>query len=255
MSSLTLHNVTIGYDRKVVASGIDATMQTGRLICLIGMNGSGKSTLMRTMAAFQQPLTGTIMLQSATAEGGAAEAAEEAQSVASMSPAERARLIGVVLTHHMDLQNMSVREMVNMGRMPYTGFWGSLSHDDADIVQRAIEQVAITNLADRQMQTLSDGERQKVMIAKAIAQQTPFIFLDEPTAFLDYPSKVDTMLLLQQLCHDAAEEERKSILISTHDLDVALKYCDEIWMMKDGHLLIGNRESLNAEIAQFMRLQ
>lgn len=234
MSNILLNKVSIGYGTKVVASGLDGLLEEGKLTCLIGRNGAGKSTLMRTMTAFQPPLSGSIMIGD--------------REVSSLTPKERARLIGIVLTEKPDVENMLVGEMVAMGRQPYTGFWGGMTKEDDAIVAEALRKVGMTEFRQRRMQTLSDGERQKVMIAKALAQQTPFIFLDEPTAFLDYPSKVDTMTMLLRLCHD----ERKAVLISTHDLDVALRHCDRIWMMKDARLLTGTAESLAKEIADFM---
>ena len=129
------------------------------------------------------------------------------------------RLIGIVLTEKPDVQNMTIEELVGMGRSPYTGFWGTLDDEDKKIVGEAIQLVGIENLQGRMVHTLSDGERQKVMIAKALAQQTPIIYLDEPTAFLDFPSKVETMQLLRRL----ALEEQKTIFLSTHDVELSLQ--------------------------------
>jgi iron complex transport system ATP-binding protein len=149
----------------------------------------------------------------------------------------------VVLTEKPDVRNMSVRELVSLGRSPYTGFWGTCSADDLLIVDRALAQVGIGQLAARMVDTLSDGERQKVMIAKALAQQTSIIFLDEPTAFLDYPSKVETLLLLRRI----GREAQKTIFLSTHDLELALQVADRLWLMDDATgLSIGTP----AELAQ-----
>lgn len=234
MQNIILNKVSIGYGTKVVASGLEGLLREGELTCLIGRNGAGKSTLMRTMTAFQDALEGSITIGE--------------RDVTTLSAKERARLIGIVLTEKPEVENMSVGDMVAMGRQPYTGFWGGLSEDDEQIVIRSLGMVGMTEFHSRRMQTLSDGERQKVMIAKALAQQTPFLFLDEPTAFLDYPSKVDTMTMLLRLCH----EERKAVLISTHDLDVALRFCDQVWMMDNGMLLTGTAEELSQEIKDFM---
>lgn len=232
---LTLNDVTIGYGDKAIATGISASINSGTLTCLIGCNGAGKSTLMRTIGHFQPALGGTLLIDN--------------KDISSISPADCARLIGVVLTSRTEVQNMTVREMTAMGRAPYSGFWGRLSDEDHSIIDSAMSDTGIQQFAQRMIHTLSDGERQKVMIAKALAQQTPLLLLDEPTAFLDYPSKVDTMLMLQRLCH----EQQKAVLISTHDLDIALKYCDQIWMMQDGKLLVGTKESLSQHISAFMR--
>ena len=133
-----------------------------------------------------------------------------------------------MLTSKPDIQNMSAREMVALGRSPYTGFWGSLGDEDNRIVDKALEMVGISELGNRMIDTLSDGERQKVMIAKALAQQTPVIYLDEPTAFLDFPSKVEMMRLLRSL----ARETGKIIFLSTHDVSMALQIADNVWLME-----------------------
>lgn len=211
----------------MVAGQLRATLSEGELVCLIGRNGAGKSTLLRTLAAFQSPLAGRITI---TTEGDTLDITAGETSNARLS-----RIIGVVLTERPDLQNMTVFDLAALGRSPYTGFFGKLSDADRAIVSDSLRMVGMTAFSDRMVNTLSDGERQKVMIAKALAQQTPFIFLDEPTAFLDYPSKIDTMLMLQRLCHS----QRKAVLISTHDLDIALRYCDSVWHMKDGVLQTG----------------
>ena len=141
------------------------------------------------------------------------------------SDKELSRKIGVVLTEKPDVKNMTVRELVSLGRSPYTGFWGTYSKEDLRIVDEAIAVVGIESLSSRMVHTLSDGERQKVMIAKALAQQTPVIFLDEPTAFLDYPSKVEVLQLLRRISRE------KTIFLSTHDVELALQLADTIWLM------------------------
>ena len=135
---------------------------------------------------------------------------------------------------------MSVRELVALGRSPYTGFWGTLHNEDWQIVDEAIDAVRIGVLRERMVNTLSDGERQKVMIAKALAQQTPIIFLDEPTAFLDFPSKVEMMQLLRRL----AREAQKTIFLSTHDFELALQVADKLWLMETGGVSIGSPKEL-----------
>ena len=136
---------------------------------------------------------------------------------------------------------MTVTELVGLGRSPYTGFWGTLQKEDKEIVDRSISLVGITALKDRMIQTLSDGERQKVMIAKALAQETPVIYLDEPTAFLDYPSKVEMMQLLHQL----SRKTDKTIFLSTHDLELALQIADCLWLMdRSEGLSIGTPKEL-----------
>ena len=194
--TIQLRDLSIGYQTKhsvkTVAEGISGNIRSGELTCLLGANGVGKSTLLRTLSAFQPAIKGDIFI-STNEEGG------RSKEISSLSDKELSKLIGVVLTEKPDVKNMSVRELVSLGRSPYTGFWGTYTDEDLRIVDEAIEMVGITDLNRRPVHTLSDGERQKVMIAKALAQQTPVIFLDEPTAFLDYPSKVEVLQLLRRI--------------------------------------------------------
>ena len=210
-----------------MASDINATIRQGELTCLLGPNGVGKSTLLRTLAAFQPALGGTI------SHGNIAD-------ISQLSPAQLSRLISVVLTEKPDVRNMTVKEMVALGRSPYTGFWGRLTDDDEVIVSESIRQVGITSLQRRRIETLSDGERQKVMITKALAQHTPIIYLDEPTAFLDYPSKVEVMKLLHRLAHTT----ERVIFMSTHDLELALQLADNLWLMQANNLTVGTPQEL-----------
>ena len=236
MSSETirLSNLSIGYRSKngtrVVATGINAAIRSGELTCLLGANGVGKSTLLRTLAAFQPKLDGEVLI--------------EGQEITTFNDKELSRMIGVVLTEKPDIRNMSVRELVALGRSPYTGFWGTLHEEDWQVVDEAIHAVRIEPLRERMIHTLSDGERQKVMIAKALAQQTPVIYLDEPTAFLDFPSKVEMMQLLRQL----AQTQQKTIFLSTHDFELALQVADTLWLMEKDesgtHLNIGTSQEL-----------
>ena len=160
-----------------------------------------------------------------------------------LRPSRLSRIISIVLTSRPDARNMTVEELVALGRAPYTGFWGRLSSDDRLIVRQSIESVGIAPMAERRVCSLSDGEMQKVMIAKSLAQQTPVILLDEPTAFLDFPGKIDLMLLLQRLAH----EERKTILLSTHDLETALQTADRLWLLANGALHDGTPHELAAQ--------
>lgn len=228
---IRIENLSIGYlqkdHAKTVASGFTATLNGGELTCLIGANGVGKSTLLRTLSAFQPKLGGNIYVNN--------------KELSQYSDKELARVIGVVLTKRPHIANMTVTEMVGLGRSPYTGFWGTLSNEDMVIVNEAISLVGINDLAPRMIQTLSDGEKQKVMIAKALAQQTPVIYLDEPTAFLDFPSKVEMMQLLLRL----SRETGKTIFLSTHDLELALQIADKLWLMdKTEGLTVGTPREL-----------
>lgn len=215
---ITLKNLVVGYPdgrhTRQLNHAANEEAHDGMLTCLIGANGAGKSTLLRTIAGFLLPLEGTVLL------GG--------DDVRALSPRQRAERMAVVLTDRPDVMCTTVWEMVATGRAPFTGFWGRLSGKDRDIVTRSLRLVGIEWMADRTVASLSDGERQKVMIAKALAQQTPIILLDEPTAFLDYPSRVEVMQLLLNIAH----EEHKTVLLSTHDLDLALQTADRIWLFE-----------------------
>lgn len=159
----------------------------------------------------------------------------------SYSRGERARQIAVVLTQKVEAPQLLAEEVVALGRLPYTNLMGSLNTADLEVVSQAIALAGIEHLRQRRMGSLSDGERQRVMLAKALAQETPFILMDEPTAFLDYPSRTETFMLLRKLAH----EEQKSILLSTHDLDLALKCCDHIWLLDKGTLTTGSPQDFS----------
>lgn len=222
--TIELKNVTIGYKTRnktvVVASDINGSFRAGELVSLIGRNGCGKSTLLRTLAGFQSMLGGSIL--------------QEGREIQEYSIKERAHVLSIVTPHIKPVPDMTVNDMVAMGRSPYTGFWGKLSEEDKEIITNSIRMVGMENLRDRMVVTLSDGERQKAMIAKAIAQETPIIVLDEPTSFLDYPSKVKTMQLLSELAYDC----NKTIIVSTHDLEQALQFSDRIWFLDEAGKLI-----------------
>ncbi len=232
--TIKIQDLSIGYvdkkEVKVVANHITATIFSGELTCLLGANGVGKSTLLRTLSAFQPKLGGKIFI--------------EGKEISEFTDKQLSRVISVVLTEKPDIRNMTVEELVGLGRSPYTGFWGTLAKDDKVVVNNAIRLVGIESLQGRMIQTLSDGERQKVMIAKALAQDTPVIYLDEPTAFLDYPSKVEMMQLLYKL----SRETDKTIFLSTHDLELALQIADKLWLMdKKKGVRIGAPEDLSLD--------
>lgn len=233
-------NLDTGYHSKkditVITRGVNASLFSGELTCLLGPNGAGKSTLLKTLTAFVPKIKGEIII--------------EHKPLDTYSDAELSKVIGVVLTEKLSINNMSVEELVGMGRSPYTGFWGHMSENDRRIVAESISLVGIDNLSGRMLQTLSDGERQKVMIAKTLSQETPIIFLDEPTAFLDYPSKVEIMQLLQRL----AREKGKTVFLSTHDLELALQIADKVWLLDKPHgVAIGTPEdlALNGDMSRY----
>jgi iron complex transport system ATP-binding protein len=215
--TIDIKNLSIGYSVKkntrTVAKDITSAVFSGELTCLLGANGIGKSTLLRTLSAFQPKLAGDIVIQG--------------REIEKYSEKELATVISIVLTEKPDIRNMTVYELISLGRTPYTGFWGTLDEEDKKTVENALAWVKIGNLSHREVYTLSDGERQKVMIAKALAQETPVMLLDEPTAFLDFPSKVEIM----QLLHVLSRRANKTIFLSTHDLELALQVADKIWLM------------------------
>ncbi|MBQ6189548.1 MAG: ABC transporter ATP-binding protein [Bacteroidaceae bacterium] len=231
---VVLDALVIGYPGNKVAGPMTACLHAGELCCLLGANGAGKSTLLRTLAAFQPALSGEMWIGE--------------RKLTEIPPRQLSTMIGIVLTERIRTGGITVRDMVEMGRSPYTNFWGRLKEEDNREVDEAMQQVGITQFADRQISTLSDGERQKVMIAKALAQGTPIILLDEPTAFLDFPSKVEIMLLLSRLAHEMG----KTIFLSTHDLDLALQTSDCLWLMgRNLPLAVGTPRELASELPRY----
>ncbi|WP_016951156.1 ABC transporter ATP-binding protein [Anabaena sp. PCC 7108] len=231
-SILTTHNLTIGYKTsqktiRNVAANISTSLQAGELVCLLGANGAGKSTLLRTLAGMQPPIAGEVKLLK--------------DDIYKLPPQELAKRLSLVLTEKIDVGMLSAYALVTMGRYPYTDWWGRLSSEDEDIINWAIKSVGAVNLAQRNVCELSDGERQKIMIARALAQSPIVMLLDEPTAFLDLPRRVEIMQLLRQLVRDT----NQAILLSTHDLDLALRLADKIWLLgNNGILHVGAPEDL-----------
>lgn len=238
---LTTNNLSIGYPLKgggknILHLNINFFLDGGEVNCLLGPNGSGKSTLIRTLCGLQKPLSGNVVING--------------KRVDKTPAAALARQVSVVLTGQVETANMTVFALVAYGRSPYTGFFGKLSSTDHKIVTKALNDIGIEHLQHRKFETLSDGERQKVMIAKSLAQQTPLIVLDEPTAFLDFPGKVEIMQLLRK----AAWKHRKAVLLSTHDINLAIQFADRMWLMgKDRPVENGVPEdlALDGKIAAF----
>jgi len=242
ISGVELRNLSVGYktrnSSKPVFENFCATLHGGELTCLLGANGVGKSTLLRTLCGFLPKLAGEIEIFGKTIDA--------------YSDKELARTVGVVLTERPNVGDLSVSELIGLGRSPYTGFWGRLNSVDEAVVKNVIARIKIEELADRQVLTLSDGEWQKVMIAKTLAQETPLICLDEPTAFLDFPSKVEIMRLLR----DLTRKSGKTVFLSTHDLELALQIADTLWLMdKKTGMTVGtpNELRLNGSIENFFR--
>ena len=218
---ITAHDLHIGYrtgkQEKTVHEHLNFQLHAGELTCLLGANGTGKSTLLRTLSASQPTLGGELNILG--------------KPLAEYTEKERSRTIGVVLTDKTFAGGLSVYELVGLGRQPHTGFFGRLSKEDKRIIQEAMENVGIAHKARSYTAELSDGERQKVMIAKALVQECPLILLDEPTAFLDVVSRIEIMNLLHRL----AVEQQKAILLSTHDIEQALVLSDKLWLLSKEH--------------------
>lgn len=235
---LATTRLRVGYKGKrgetSIAETSELSVSPGEFICLLGPNGVGKSTLIRTLAGIQAPLHGSIRLQGTPFDR--------------LSPRERARGIGVVLTESLPIGMMDAYSLVALGRHPYTGWLGTLNQVDRDRIDWAFKSVNATGLERRRIVELSDGERQKISIARALAQETPLILLDEPTAFLDLPSRIEIIATLRNLAH----QERIGVLMSSHELDLALRYADYLWVFTDEKKLVkGYPEelALNGQIA------
>lgn len=228
---LTTHGLAIGYregaGEKVIGAGIEVALHAGELVCLLGPNGAGKSTLLRTLAGMQPALGGQVRLLG--------------RDVRELRPRELARRLSVVLTDRISAGGMLAYDLVALGRYPHTGWMGQLRERDRAVIGWAIRAAGAEALAGRPVGELSDGERQKVMIARALAQEPAAVLLDEPTAFLDLPHRVEAMRTLRDLARQAGQ----AILLSTHDLDLALRSADRIWLMASGQpLRIGAPEDL-----------
>ena len=215
--TIELRHLRTGYTERrrsvVISPDLSLSIRPGEIVMLMGPNGSGKSTLMHTMAGLLPPLAGEVQLGE--------------KPLSSLTMKEVARQLSLVLTERIPAGNMDVWEVVTIGRYPYTGFRGVLSAEDKRICEEALDTCRLTELRERIFDTLSDGEKQRVMIARALAQETPLILLDEPTAHLDLPSRLEVTTMLRTLAHKLG----KSILISTHELDLALGWADTIWLL------------------------
>jgi len=221
---------------KTVHDGLDLQLYKGELTCLLGLNGAGKSTLLRTVCGFLPALGGEIRINGRMFP----EYSQDALS----------RIIGVVLTENINAGGLTVNELVSLGRHPYTGFFGRLSAGDRLIVKESVAAVGMSDKSNEYVSELSDGERQKIMIAKTLAQQCPVIILDEPTAFLDVTSRIEIMSLL----HNLASQQGKTVLMSTHDLDLAIQMSDCLWLQeKSRNMVCGTPEDLilNGSFATF----
>ena len=224
MEVLKTTDLHIGYKSKAILPPINVSLSEGSMIALIGPNGAGKSTLFKTLTSHIKPISGSIELFG--------------KRLSEYSAKEKASMIGLVLTERPDDMFLKVYDVVASGRCPYTNFFGKIEKEDENIIQESLDIIGINSLKYRYFSTLSDGEKQKVMIAKTIAQNTPIIFMDEPTAFIDYPSKIELFSLMKML----TKERKKTIIFSSHDLELLLRYTDDIWMISKGKELISGKK-------------
>jgi iron complex transport system ATP-binding protein len=217
--------LVIGY-RAPLTQPLDLALESGKLVCLIGPNGAGKSTLLRTLAGMQHPSRGSVAISGL--------------DLHRMSAAERSRYLSIVLTERVQPGLLTGYGLVSLGRHPHTDWSGQLSARDVNVVQAAVASVGAADYAARPLTEMSDGQRQKLMIARALAQDAAVMLLDEPTAFLDLPRRVEMMALLRRLARDTD----RAILLSTHDLELALRTADRVWLLADGQLQTGAPEDL-----------
>ncbi len=215
---IKLENIEIGFPHRTLLSKTSAHFAAGELVALLGRNGSGKSTLLRSVAGLERPAKGEVIIAG--------------ENIFEMAPLKRALSVAFVTTERKRIVNMLSEDLVALGRAPYTSWLGRMQPQDRTVVAEALELVGMSHMARRSVERLSDGELQRVMIARALAQQTPVILLDEPTAFLDMPSRYELVELLLHLAHNAG----KSIIFSTHELDIAQDYCDTIALLDGGKI-------------------
>lgn len=227
-------NLSIGYNkkqkRKIIQKNLNLEVFPGQLICLIGPNGSGKSTLLHTLTGVLPPLDGEILVNG--------------DHLPSLNLEQRSKLFSFVLTDSLDIPLMSVYDLVAMGRNPYTGWRGNLREKDHKMILESLQQVHLEKFETRTLSSLSDGERQRAIIAKALAQDTPLVFLDEPTAHLDINNRIEILILLTRLAHDT----HKAILLSTHELELAIETADKLWLLdSEGGISTGTPDKLIEE--------
>ncbi len=226
--SLAAEKLSIGYGNdKIVFRDISFAANKGEMIALLGVNGIGKSTLLRTVSGLQKSSSGDISIDDRTLD--------------TLSVQDKAKLISIVLTEKLFVDNISVHEFIALGRMPYTSWLGNLSIEDKKEVERVIEVMKMERLRGKLFNEISDGEKQKVLIARALCQQTPVIILDEPTAFLDFRNKKEILELLSSIARDM----KKIVVLSTHDIEASIEFCSKCWLMTEEKQFVEIKRSEN----------
>lgn len=215
---IEVRDLSLGYHHKKLLDNVSTDFRSGQLTALIGRNGSGKSTFLRVLAGLNKSYNGEVRI------GG--------ESIKEMDSGRLSRVVSLVTTERVRIPDLKCRDVVAIGRAPFTNWIGRLSPEDHEIVAISIKRLGMESFADRTMDSMSDGECQRIMIARALAQATPVILLDEPTSFLDLPSRYELARMLRQLAHD----ENKCIIFSTHELDIAVSECDMVCLLADRKL-------------------
>lgn len=217
-SAIKLYALSVGYERKVIVGPVDLEIPRGKMTCILGANGSGKTTLLKTVMRIIPELEGEVSIFG--------------KPVQQYNAGELARTVAAVLTNRVSIDNVSCFDVAAMGRYPHTGFFGVLSAGDRDIVDACLEKCEAAYLRDKSFSQLSDGERQKIMIARGLAQDTPILILDEPTSHLDIKYKLDVLMTLKRLC----VEEGKTVICTLHEPDLAIKCCDQLVLVGGGNI-------------------
>ncbi|WP_420581221.1 ABC transporter ATP-binding protein [Reichenbachiella sp.] len=227
MTALRIKGLSVGYATKEIARDINLNLGGGQLVCLLGQNGVGKSTLLRTLSNLQDPLTGNIEI--------------DGQNIGELERRMLATKLGIITTEKIGMSNMTVRELVALGRYPYTNWIGQESNEDKEKIEESISRCRINYIEKAKLSAISDGQFQKAMVARVLAQDTDIILMDEPTAHLDVVNRVEMFQLLQSI----KNETGKSILISTHELDLSMQFADELWLMNfNAPIVTGTPEDL-----------
>ena len=229
-SILRTENLAIGYssrkEQTVIASELNIELQQGKFVCILGKNGIGKSTLLRTLSKVQPEIAGNVLIRD--------------KNLSSFTESELSKIMSLVLTEKLPESNLTVFELIALGRQPYTNWVGTLTKNDIDKIHKAMQLTKVEHLSQNKYYELSDGQLQRVLISRALAQETELIILDEPTAHLDVLHKMGSFELLKEL----ASKLHKTIIISTHEIHLALQTADELWLMTDDDFISGTPNEL-----------